>query len=161
MDSRSALYSPVKKHNSCVKPVLKAHTTLGWMLGRERQCKLEVVIYEMDEELGLQDIFMKINSRREFSSRNDRSIIFNFKLLSEIEYDQVNNRVRKMINPSAIELIWLNPGFFKNSRLLFQYLKKKNLSQKKISEQFEPPSYRASTTKNSVVRGSSATNRRA
>lgn len=119
MDSRSALYSPVKKHNSYVKPVLKAHTTLGWMLGRERQCKLEVVIYEMDEELGLQDIFMKINSRREFSSRNDRSIIFNFKLLSEIEYDQVNNRVRKMINPSAIELIWLNPGFFKNSRLLF------------------------------------------
>lgn len=54
-DSRSALYSPVKKHNSSIKP-----TTLGRLLGtereRERQCKLEVVIYEIDEKLGLEDM---------------------------------------------------------------------------------------------------------
>lgn len=106
-DSRSALYSPVKKHNSCIKPVPSCKELDTWILGterereEERQCKLEVVIYEIDEKLGLEDIFMKCwrlgeNFRLETIDQlfDNRSRLF---LILRARFFQRSNTIKSMM----------------------------------------------------------------
>lgn len=103
-DSRSALYSPVKKHNSCIKPVPSCkELILGTEREREeeRQCKLEVVIYEIDEKLGLEDIFMKCwrlgkNFRLETIDQlfDNRSRLF---LILRARFFQRSNTIKSMM----------------------------------------------------------------
>lgn len=104
-DSRSALYSPVKKHNSSIKPVPSCKELDTWILGTEReeegQCKLEVVIYEIDEKLGLEDIFMKCwrlgeNFRLETIDQlfDNRSRLF---LILRARFFQRSNTIKSMM----------------------------------------------------------------
>lgn len=103
-DSRFALYSPVKKHNSCIKPVSSCkELILGTEREREeeRQCKLEVVIYEIDEKLGLEDIFMKCwrlgeNFRLETIDQlfDNRSRLF---LILRARFFQRSNTIKSMM----------------------------------------------------------------
>lgn len=103
-DSRSALYSPVKKHNSSIKPVPSCkELILGTEREREeeRQCKLEVVIYEIDEKFGLEDIFMKCwrlgeNFRLETIDQlfDNRSRLF---LILRARFFQRSNTIKSMM----------------------------------------------------------------